>query len=126
LLSKFYSLNREHDLFSYQLRIELKKSNINEFVEFLASISDELRKEQGCLELNLYRDIEQENNYGVVSEWNSQGSMEQHFKRKNFSLLLGAAKVLGESFEIKISETSETGDSQLAREKITLQDVKTK
>jgi quinol monooxygenase YgiN len=113
-------------MFSYQLKLEIKNTNIYEFVEFLSSISDEFRREQGCLLLNLYRDIEKESSYAVVSEWNSQESMEKHFKRKHFSLLVGASKVLGDTFEIKISETSETGNSQLAREKITLKTVKTK
>jgi hypothetical protein len=30
---------------------------------------------------SFFRDIEKENHYGVVSEWNSQGRLEQHFKR---------------------------------------------
>lgn len=46
--------------------------------------------------------------------------MDKHLKRKQFSLLVGAAKVLDEHYELKIGETFETGSYQLAREKIRL------
>ena len=107
-------------MFSCQVRIEIKEDKIDEFIEFLFSFGERLRKEEGCLSLNLYRDIEKENNYAVISEWKTREDMEKHFKRKQFSLLVGAAKVLGEHYELKIGETLETGNSKLAREKITL------
>ena len=105
-------------MFSYQVMIEIKEDSINEFVEFLSSITNELRKEGGCLSLNLYHDIEEENNYGVISEWKTREAMDKHFKRKQFSLLVGAAEVLSENYELKIGETFEKGNYQLAREKI--------
>lgn len=111
-------------MYSYQVRIEIKEDKIDEFVEFLSSFRERLRKEEGCISLNLYRDIEDPNNYGVISEWKTRDYMERHFKRKQFSLLVGAAKVLGEHYELKIGETFETGSSQLAREKITLHPMK--
>lgn len=111
-------------MYSYQVRIEIKEDKIDEFVEFLSSFRQRLRKEEGCKSLNLYRDIEDPNNYGLISEWKTQDDMEKHFKRKQFSLLVGAAKVLGERYELKIGETFESGNSQLAREKITLHPMK--
>ena len=113
-------------MFSYQVRIEIKEDKNDEFVEFLSSFRERLRKEEGCMSLNLYRDIEDSNNYGLISEWKTLNDMEKHFKRKQFSLLVGAAKVLGEHYELKIGETFETGNSQLAREKITLHPMKDK
>lgn len=111
-------------MFSYQLRIEIKEDKIDEFIEFLSSFRERLREEEGCLSLNLYRDIEDANNYGVISEWKTKEDMEKHFKRKQFSLLVGAAKVLGEHYELKIGETIETGTSELAQKKIALHLVK--
>ena len=107
-------------MFSYQVRVEIKEDKIIEFVDFLSSIREDLRKEKGCLSLNLYRDIEKETNYGVISEWKTREAMDKHFKRTQFSLLVGAARVLGENYELKIGQTFETGNSQLAREKIRL------
>jgi quinol monooxygenase YgiN len=113
-------------LSSYQLKIEIKENKIDEFVSFLTSMLGELRIEEGCLDYSLYRDMEKENIYGVIAEWTDKKSMDGHFMKKNFSLLVGAAEVLGENFELIIYEISEKGSSQLAREKIELQTQKNK
>ena len=107
-------------MYSCQIRIMFKEEKIFEFIEFLSSIREALRKEKGCLSLNLYRDIEKENSYGVISEWKTREDMDKHFKRTQFSLLVGAANTLGEDYELKIEETLERGNFQLAREKIRL------
>ena len=43
--------------------------------------------------------------------------MEAHFKRDNFAVLIGAAKVLGEDFEMSIDKTLEKGGYPLAEDK---------
>jgi hypothetical protein len=47
--------------------------------------------------------------------------MEKHFKTQNFEVLIGAARVLGETFEMNIGEAQKTGGFKLAREQITSQ-----
>ena len=86
----------------------------------------DFRKEEGCLDFTLYRDLEKENTYGVIAEWKTQLDMEKHFKRNNYSVLISAAKVLGEDLEKQIGETLETGNIQMAQEKIKLQPNKGK
>ena len=108
-------------MISYQLRIVIKKNKLDEFIESLLSMLDDFRKEEGCLDFILYRDLEKTNTYGVIAEWKTQLDMDKHFKRNNYSVLIGAANVLGEDLEMKIGETLETGNSQMAREKIQLQ-----
>jgi len=49
-----------------------------------------------------------------------------HFKREKFSVLIGAARVLGEEFEMSIGETLEKGSYQFAKEKISLHPEKDK
>jgi quinol monooxygenase YgiN len=107
-------------MYSYQMKIEIKKVKINEFVEFLKSMLSKFREEDGCIDFDLYRDIEKENIYSVIAYWKTQAAMEKHFKNKNFSLLIGSTKVLGESLEMKIGETSENVNLPLALKKIQL------
>ena len=59
-----------------------------------------------------------ENIYLVVGDWETSQSMEKHFQAQDFSLLIGAARVLGETFTINIAEVSKTGGFELAREQI--------
>jgi hypothetical protein len=42
--------------------------------------------------------------------------MEKHFQTHDFEVLIGAASVLGETFEMNLAEVSKTGSFELARE----------
>ena len=57
----------------------------------------------------------------MVGEWKTRPAMEKQFKTQNFEVLIGAARVLGETFEMNIAEVLKTGDFQLAREQIASQ-----
>jgi quinol monooxygenase YgiN len=102
----------------YQLKLVIHENKVDEFVECLFSLLKGFRQEKGCLDYSLNRDIETEKTYRVVGEWSTRQAMEKHFKGKDFSILIGAAKVLAETIQISIHETSETGGFKLAKEKI--------
>ena len=70
----------------------------------------------------MYRDFEKENTYSVVGEWKTSPAMQKHFKTHDFEVLIGAARVLGETFEMNIAEVLKTGGLKLAREQIASQD----
>ncbi len=105
----------------YQIKIVVKQYKTDEFVESMRSFSRKIRKEKGCLGYSLYRDSERENTYSVVGEWKTRPAMEKHFKIQNFEVLIGAARVLGETFEMNLAEVLETGGFKLAREQIASQ-----
>ena len=104
----------------YQLRIVVEDNNFEEFIDSLFSLSSGIRKEQGCLNFSLYKDLEKKDVYSVIGKWKSHQAMERHFKQKFFPVLIGAISVLGKNFEMNISETLEKGSYQLAKKKITL------
>ena len=108
----------------YQLRVVVVEKKFDEFIQSLLSLSSGIRKEEGCLDFVLYRDLEKKNAYSVLGEWKTRQAMEKHFKHKSFSVLIGAAKVLSKDFEMSIDETLEKGSYQLARAKITLHSKK--
>ena len=107
-------------MFLYQLKIVVLENKLDEFISSLRFLSSEIRKEQGCLDFNLCRDLEKKNAYRVSGEWKTHQAMEAHFKREKFSVLIGAARVLGEDFEMSIGKTVEKGNYQFAQEKISL------
>jgi quinol monooxygenase YgiN len=109
-------------LLFYQIKIVVKQYKTDEFVKSMRSFSRRIRKEKGCLGCSVYGDSEKENTYSVVGEWRTRPAMEKHFKTQNFEVLIGAARVLGETFEMNIAEVLKTGDFQLAREQIASQD----
>jgi quinol monooxygenase YgiN len=100
------------------MKIVIKPSKSDEFAQSICSFSSRIRKEKGCLGHSLYRDSEKENKYLVVGEWKTRQSMERHFQTQDFEVLIGAARVLGETFTISIAEVSKNGGFELAREQI--------
>jgi quinol monooxygenase YgiN len=106
----------------YQIKIEIKQYKTDEFVESMHSFSRKIRKEKGCLGYSVYRDSEKENTFSVIGEWRTRPAMEKHFKTQNLKALIGAARVLGETFEMNIGEALKTGGFKLAREQIVSQD----
>ena len=104
----------------YQLKIVVPEKKFDEFIDSLRFLSSAIRKEQGCLDFSLYSDLEKKNVYSVFGKWKTRQAMEGHFKQEKFPVLMGAAKVLGEDFEMSIGETLEKGSYQFAQEKITL------
>jgi quinol monooxygenase YgiN len=84
----------------------------------MSSLLRSIRKEKGCLGYNVYRDSEKENSYYIVGEWKTRQAMEKHFKTPEFELLIGAARVLGETYAMNIAQVTKTGGFELAREQI--------
>jgi len=110
----------------YQLTIVVSEKKLDEFIGSLRHLSSEIREEQGCLDFSLYRDLEKKDAYRVSGEWETRQAMEAHFKRENFSVLIGAAGVLAECFEMSIGETLGNGGYRFAKEKISLHPEKDK
>ena len=112
---------QEDKLLFYQIKIVVKPYKTDEFVESMRSFSRKICKEKGCLGYSVYRDSEKENTYSVVGEWKTRPAMEKHFKTQDFEVMIGAARVLGETFEMNIAEVLETGGFKLPREQIASQ-----
>jgi quinol monooxygenase YgiN len=88
---------------------------MDEFVKSAGSFARKIRKEKGCPGYSVYRDIEKENTFSVIVEWRTRPAMENHFKTQNFEALIGAARTLGETFEMNIAKVLKTGGFKLAK-----------
>ena len=105
-------------MFSYQLKLVVAGNKLDEFVDALRFLSSKIREEGGCFDFSLYRDLEKKDAYRVLGEWKTRQGMEAHFKGEKFSLLIGAARVLGNDFEMSIAQTLEKGGYQFVQEKV--------
>ena len=104
-----------------RLKIGIKQYKLDEFHKSMHSLLPKIKSQEGCLYFSLYQDSERENMSIVVGEWKTRQAMEKHFKTHDFEVLIGAAKVLGETFEMKIAEVSQTGGFELVKELIASQ-----
>ena len=102
----------------YQLKIGIKPYKPDEFVSSMHSFFSNIRMEKGCLDFSVYRDSEKENTFIVVGEWKTRQAMEEHFQTREFELLIGAAKVLGETFTMNIAEVTKSGSFELVKNQI--------
>ena len=102
-------------MLTYQLKIEIKPYKTDEFVKSMLSFSPRIRMQKGCLGYSVYRDSEKENSYCIVGEWKTRQAMEKHFQSDYFEVLIGASRVLGDTFAMNIAEVSKTGGFELAR-----------
>ena len=107
-------------MFLYQMTLVVAEKKFDEFIESVRLLSSGIREEKGCLDFSLYRDLEKKDAYRVLGEWKTRLAMEAHFKREKFSVLIGAARVLGEDFKLSISENLEKGGYQFAQEKVSM------
>jgi quinol monooxygenase YgiN len=98
----------------YQINIVVKKYKIDEFVDSLRSLLSGFRKEKGCVDCCVYQDFDEEHTFCIVAEWETHEAMQQHFLTQKFEVLVGAARVLGETFEMIMAEVLESGGFELS------------
>jgi quinol monooxygenase YgiN len=117
-MANYRGCHKEEKLLFYQIKIVVKQYKRDEFVESMRSFARKIRKEKGCLGFSVYRDSEKENTFSVIGEWQTRNAMEKHFRTQDFEVLIGAARVLCETFEMNIGEVLKTGGFKLAREQM--------
>ncbi len=89
----------------YQIKIVIQEYKIDEFVDSLPSLLSGFRKEKGCLDYRVYQDLDEAHAFCIVAEWETDEAMQKHFLTQNFVVLIGAARVLSETFEMNIAES---------------------
>ncbi len=100
------------------IKVVVKKYKNEEFLEFMNMSMAKILRQTGCLSYDLYKDLDQENTYRLVGEWKTASAMEKHFQTREYVLLLGAAKVLCDTFEMETTKVLHIGNLNWAREQI--------
>jgi quinol monooxygenase YgiN len=95
------------------MKIVIQEYKIDEFVDFLHSLLPGLHKEKGCVDCCVYKDLDEQHAYCIVAEWETHEVMQEHFLTQKFEVLIGAARVLGETFEMIIAEALESEGFEL-------------
>jgi len=99
----------------YQIKIVIQKYKIDEFVDSLGTLMSGFREDKGCLDYSIYQNCDAEHAFCIVAEWETNAAMQKHFKTQKFEVLIGAARVLGETFEIIMAEVLEAEGLKLAK-----------
>ena len=67
---------------------------------FSVFLSCNVSRVKGCVYCSVYQDLDEEHAYCIVAEWETHEAMQKHFLTQKFEVLIGAARVLGETFEM--------------------------
>lgn len=90
------------------ISVSAHPSKRNELLHTFRLVTDQTRTEKGCQSCRLYQDIDNENVINIEETWERRSSLDEHFCSDIFSALLGAAKLLGKTHEIRINDGSLT------------------
>ena len=96
----------------------MKKDVINIFDSLAGSIS----VKPGCKKVNLYSNINNDDDFLLILEWNSQGEMEKHIRSEDFRKIMVLMDLSNEAPIIRFNTVSSTMGFELI-EKIRLNSV---
>lgn len=105
-------------MFTCGLNLVIKKDKIQQFNIPAHSLLVKFKKEKGCHDYRLYRDFEKEDTFFAIGTWETQEAMEDHFRNRHFTILIGAAKILSSKIQMDISGILESGGFELAKSKV--------
>ena len=77
-----------------------------EVMQTLLSMIESTGKERGCLSHHVFRDIEDENVFSLIDEWETCEDLDQHIRSAKFGVLLGTKSLLCEPLQIEIHTIS--------------------
>ena len=73
-----------------------------EVLQTLLSMIEATRKEKGCRNYQVFQDIQDENVFCLVQEWETREDLEHHMRSDRFSVVLGTKILLSEPQEVQI------------------------
>ena len=84
-----------------------------EVVQTLQSLIEPVRTETGCKSYCTFCDINDQNHFILLEEWNTRKDLDRHIKSERFGVLLGTRALLSEPPDIQIHTVSHTGGMEL-------------
>jgi len=74
----------------------------NEVMQALLSMVESAGKEKGCLSHQVFRDIEDENVFSLINEWETREDLDHYIEAAKFGVMLGIKSLLCEPLDIQI------------------------
>jgi quinol monooxygenase YgiN len=77
-----------------------------EISQTLLSMIEPTKNERGCLSFHAFRDIEDQNGFDLIAEWQTREDLDHYIRSGRFSALLGTKSLLCEPPQIQIHTVS--------------------
>lgn len=85
-----------------QITMKALPEKRKEVLQTLLSMIEAIRQEKGCRSYQVFQDIEDENVFTLVEEWETREDLEHHMRSDRFGVLLGTKVLLNELHNIQI------------------------
>jgi quinol monooxygenase YgiN len=82
------------------IRMKVLSEKRIELSQTIASLSDSIRMEKGCLRCDNCRSVGDENRLFLLEEWDTQENLVAHLQSDHFKVLRGAMNLLKEPYEM--------------------------
>ena len=86
------------------IEVRARPGKINELCQTLQAFLPTMRREKGCLNCRVSRDMEDSELYLFSSNWDTPATFEGYMRTGNGSILLGALDLLGESTRVQVGD----------------------
>ena len=84
-----------------------------ELVQTLLGMIEPSRRVKGCISHHVYQNLENDNRFILVEEWQSKEDLDVRLQSDQFSALLGAMNLLSEAADIQFSTVFSTAGMEV-------------
>ena len=91
---------------TFIMKMKAKPEKLLELKQTLQALVEPTRKAKGCLNHDVFQDIENDNNICLFEKWESQADLNDHLRSDRFTVLMGTKILLKESPDITMSDVS--------------------
>jgi len=95
-------------VFALKILTKVISGKRNELLDTCRMIAEKTRQEKGCHDFRLSQDIDHDNLICLEETWENRSYLDEHFRSDIFSALLGAVKLLSDTYEIRVNDESQT------------------
>ena len=108
-----------------QITIHARDDKRKELLRACRLITDQTRQKSGCKSSQLSQDNDNKNIITLEQQWEQRSFLNDYFRSDHFSVLLGAMKLLGRTYEIRVNGNNQKEGLeavQMARSKTDMSD----
>lgn len=89
-------------MFFSSIKMKGRPEKRTEILQTINGVSDQVKLKKGCLGVNCYQDVNDENTFYLVDKWKTKIDMDEYLISNLFAVLLGIQTILLETPEVKI------------------------
>jgi len=97
------------------IEVKAKQGKIQELYQTLQGLLPTIRKEKGCRDCRIYKDVEDGGAFSLSVDWEKEADIGQYMWSSSGSVLLGAADLLSETARVRIGDAPWEGIETLKR-----------